>query len=1587
MTSWNRKGPRRRPIRPGIDALERRELLAAPGDIVPGQVYQDVAFYDANGDIVEVKLNGPTSGNRGFTLRLAGDATRIADIQQLNLVGLTAENGISITVTPIELTISGGVDSKMFSSGYTSIAKITADPGVTAIGGLQLSAAVVDDVALPGIDVGSITLDTGSVAYVDAANTVTADSISISAPTILITNPITGEAEIFDESPTGPQGGYMPALGLIDLWDVEAKSIGAIVVNGAIGQNSGDPFDATNTTNDLRGVIDVEGQIGSIVAPHGAMRSAIRAGGIGSVRLGQIDGEISTDDSSLPMTMYLPKQFTGFIHAAGHLNLGFTDASGELDTGNIQAGGGISGTDPSTTDPVLVPDKFAAPVTNTSTTVGIAGVEVNGAAMARWYSASSIGDVKAQSFAAGSLFEAAGNIGNVEQLMTTKSGTPAGGGQATALPVDLEGMFKAGGNIGNVKSASGIKAELIAGGNIGNITGVSGGLNSTVVQAGGNIGDINVFQKTAATTEILAGGSLGNIHVYSGDVSWNVKATNIGSVVLEAGGMNLAVFVALQDFGAVTITSPLVNAIEGGSLIAGGDMGAVTAYAFGTTAIHGTLIQAGGRIAGVTGISYGSTVLPEVTPGVTSSPANTNNGIDKAQILAAEIGPILGQAAVGTGILKAVIHAQVGDIDSITGIGNGDGINGAIVVAEGGIGPIKALSTVLGDGIRGGSFDANGKTDPDLGNIGAITAQGGPAGGDGIANTRIQASGRIAGIDGTANANGGDALYTVSTTAKSFGPIKALVLGGQTGNGITNMNLRAWSDYENQRPKNPDTQVDSIYVDVRSALGMGITGSIFQIKGDLLDLDSRALNASAISTSNFTSSQGNFGRIHAESTNGGVAISGSLFTASNGSIGSAKTLADAETSGITAIANGTSLLATAISESSFSADSNIGVIKAVARGGTAILNSTFLADSNFGSANNGPNLSGTVPDPDDEGAIFGIYAETQGQNLVSSAGISGSSFEGEKIGFITVNVTDREEGGAGISGSTFVARNAVYDGAGNFDNKGTIGDINVTDGSLRGNGIETSNFYAGAAGSIGNINVTTLGGTGIFESEFRASFFDYDQKHFDGKIGKVTVNAGRAGGTLLPLPPPPNDAWTLLSAGIDSSYFAAVGGIGDVTVNSLGTGVFFSAFLADFDAIGRLASIPDFVLPFFAQDTPGPLGNVSITSQGRFGSGAIFSVFTGSSVGDIAIKVSSRDTQAVSLAPPTSPAPVAEAIQAVSSFVGAPLGSYIGPAASAASLYIATAGNIGAVDVQNAGAGFDSIASAYMALPFGFYGPVTPMDRSLLNIFWAIPRLFSAGSPPAVTADSPLASSYTAGNPLDFAVDFGAPVRVAGQPWFPVSVGSSTKVARYVSGSGTTRLIFRLDADPFAKGNVTVPAGATIQTDLKNRIVDDASGVLVTTTTVPAMTLAATVVTPPAPAPDTVAPSVVSVSPIQTTPIPGSRKPYAVGQVLTVTVTYSEAVRVRGLPTMDLMLGAKKKVMTYAGGDGTNVLVFTYTLTRADLSGAKSARAGGVVTLGSGAAISDSAGNAAKSTTTAVATPATPRGPLGLKGRGRGARR
>jgi hypothetical protein len=1118
-----------------FDTLEERRLLS----VTPGVVYETASYIDADGDSVSISITGAAGEGAGFTVELAGLASDNADAQRINLVGLTADNGIQIVVTPQELAFQPGTAfATMFSAGYTNVTLLSADNATTALGGIQLSAAVVHSISLAGVDVGSITLDAGEAPYADRINTQNNQQATDSTM-------------------------YNPVTGLIDLGGITAASIDSLVINGAISAPTKNPFD-TSVTNDFRSIVNVSGRIGSVVGLRSSLSGAIRADSIGSVRVAAIAGEITTRAAEEPLAINLPSAFKGFINSAGHLHLGFPLSDGALITGQITAGGGISGSDrDSQADTIFIPGGYVGSLVSLSPTIGVADIAVDGEAALGIFSAASVGSLSADAFTAEFVVEAAGSIGAVE----------AGFGS-------IEGHLQAGMNIGPIKAVRSILGTMIAGGTIGTITTVEGGLQSLSIQAGGSVGPLSLYQGMLGTS-IVAGSNIEAVTIPVGGIAASfLRGANIGNVTVTDGSIVSSSLIATNDIGNVSAFGSLTGVGIGDvSLVAGRDIGTISGSAHIGAGIEALKAEAGRAIAGIVGFSAGE------------FGTLAGAGIIDTNVVANTIGPISGRSAGGSGIEASVFTSRVGGIGAVTGDGWLDGLRNVVVVAQTDIAAITGIAKLDGSGIFGGSYDAN------QGGIGLITAEGGANGGFGIVGARFQATdaagGGIAGITTSANANGLHAFADSTVHASSIGPIQATVLGGVFGSGLVGGDIRAFSG-----------PIASIDVRVNSTGGVGILDGKIRASGDIGPMTVVAFNNSAIVRGEFTS-RGNFGNIYAESTRGGNAIDGAFFSAPGQIVALDPFIPPPDVEAfdplgnfgsITAFAGGTDAASNAIVDVIVTAIGDIGQVTATSKGGGGILRSSFTADSD------GDFTPQSFLSPRPwlaAGSIEGITVVTAGRQLTASSGIVDSTFTAALIGDVYVDV-QTVEGGDAIARSTFTGRTAVYDGFGNYDNTGSIGNVFVRNRSSSvpgiGVGIDTSAFLAGAAGRIGNISVTTSGATGIFASTFFADVPDLDQNLFTSTIGTITVDTGR----VL--------QWTLLPAGITLSSFVAAAGIGNVTVDSVGAGITASAFIADFDYLGQ-------------GNESGPLGNITVRVPGRFASGVTGSLFSGSSIGNISVRL------------------------------------------------------------------------------------------------------------------------------------------------------------------------------------------------------------------------------------------------------------------------------------------------------------------------------------------------------------------------------
>ncbi len=186
--------------------------------------------------------------------------------------------------------------------------------------------------------------------------------------------------------------------------------------------------------------------------------------------------------------------------------------------------------------------------------------------------------------------------------------------------------------------------------------------------------------------------------------------------------------------------------------------------------------------------------------------------------------------------------------------------------------------------------------------------------------------------------------------------------------------------------------------------------------------------------------------------------------------------------------------------------------------------------------------------------------------------------------------------------------------------------------------------------------------------------------------------------------------------------------------------------------------------------------------------------------------------------------------------------------------------------------------------------------------------------------------AFIAGDAIEAAVEFSERVTVTGTPRLAlavgVGVGAPTRQADYASGSGTRSLVFRytvVSGDADADG-VAVPASALA---LNGGSITDASG--------NAADLAGGATSRDGIADDggfvvagggadAAAPTVTGVT--VGGEAQGANGTFVLGDVLEVTVEFSEPVTVTGSPQVALTIGSAIRQAAYASGSGTTSLVF-----------------------------------------------------------------
>ncbi|WP_248928560.1 S-layer homology domain-containing protein [Paenibacillus hamazuiensis] len=192
--------------------------------------------------------------------------------------------------------------------------------------------------------------------------------------------------------------------------------------------------------------------------------------------------------------------------------------------------------------------------------------------------------------------------------------------------------------------------------------------------------------------------------------------------------------------------------------------------------------------------------------------------------------------------------------------------------------------------------------------------------------------------------------------------------------------------------------------------------------------------------------------------------------------------------------------------------------------------------------------------------------------------------------------------------------------------------------------------------------------------------------------------------------------------------------------------------------------------------------------------------------------------------------------------------------------------------------------------------------------------------PTVTTVDVPGPGMYKTGDNLDFTVNFGENVTVntaGGTPQMPLTIGSKVVNAEYVSGSGTSALVFRytvqsgdLDSNGIAVGTPLNANGGTLQDGAGN----DANLALNNIA-------------------DTTSVLVEAVPPVVTGVVVPSSGTYKTGDTMGFTVSFSETVIVNtagGTPYLPLTIGSTAVNAPYVSGSGSNALTFRYTVQSGD---------------------------------------------------------
>ena len=1074
-----------------IEPLESRIVLS--GGIGTGMHEKAAAFRDAAGNLVTVRLTEGAGGtkNASFNITLDGGVSNYSDIDTILLNGTDQLSTLSITVAG--------------AGGQVEVNDIAVAVGVTKLGAISTSGALLQELDLSGVTLGTLAVSKGLA------------------------------SETF--------------LGLVNV-----GSVNRITVAGA---------DSTVT-----GPILATGAIGTITGLHLDILGTVQAASIGSINVPTIDGDIITTSPSSPLGLQV-HNLNGSIEVAGDVNMMLTGPfSGSVDAGgNINGLGGagtifIFGGNTASAGTLHSSGGNIAGVTVTGTggfggaiiadAGNIGAINANNLSGATIDAvAGSVASITASSATAlaaiaNTIVHAGTTIGKVTASDAAPFSTAISGSTFRAdggFTDGITGTARTFGSAGIINSTFSTAGNVI-GDIIANAAASQAALSGDMFSAGGSLAYAIQAGGNVTGSTFLAGYDIGPGGVLNGtgDSPTPTDGVFIGPITI-AGQMTSDSFasgVTITGTGVGTSTDVYNN--TGGTIMSLSVSGAANNDIFeaGSLFTGGTLILSKAFSSNTLHAYSGDIGDIQLVGSVYGADAFANNTIIAD---AGNIGNILIANTATTGgsaIANLTVTASVGTVGDIVGItdGTGDGIGGASVSAG-----MHTLSVVgIASALTGGSGLES--ITLDAGNIGAPLSNAGSA--------FISAHSLVAptaGVVGISNGTG-CGISNITLTGTVIGDIFGVDTNSAGGHGIFGIQVSSGEvgDIVGISHGSGAEGIAAGYSVVTQSNLSNVINAGYNI-GSIVGISTSITGGSGIDTVNATAG------IYYVGTEIGSPAASFITTYSSVT----------PTAGIIGISSGSGH---GITNVTLNTQSNIGNIFGLASGsaggdGIFGLNITTtgavgdIVGITHGAGSEGiaygyspktqSNLSTTISAGFGTGTIAGISTASNGSAGIDSMSVNDNagsigtpSISAAASAFITANssltnlmpgIIGNSAGGAGITGSTF------YTGGG-------IGAISGVTASLSSDGIVNSKF-GGHGGGIGNITAVTATGTAATGLGISDSIFTTFPL-----IAGITVTGNVAGSSFL-AGVDENSTFSLATALYGGGYIGNVSVTGTFTNSNL----------------------------------------------------------------------------------------------------------------------------------------------------------------------------------------------------------------------------------------------------------------------------------------------------------------------------------------------------------------------------------------------------------------------------------------------------